>query len=272
MAHKDKETIQRQVEKIAVDTLTSWVGERGEVLDTGESSGPDFEIRYRDGRSGIGEVGIHEDPVFAATIVAIEERQTPHAIALPNGYGSWAMSILRSAGIKDLERALPGLVRSLLDQGRFTLEITSNRPRDNESLLARSLGIAYLHRTEESGANYAFFAPSMFEGDLQPVPTDANRISTWIEEVLGSDEYQDSWMKLLPFEHDEKHVFIMTSSRTESGIDKLLERTGENMPNIAPNLPGDLTHIWIMGRYATAGLSGSVTYWSKSDGWTRMDE
>jgi hypothetical protein len=216
-------------------------------------------------------LGLHEDPIFAATFAAIEERETPQIIALPKGYGSWAVTILRRAGIKRLEKELPGLIKNLVDQGRFTMEITSDYPRDSESALARSLGITYLHRTQESSDDYAFFATFMDEGDPQAVPTDANRIVTWIEEVLLSSEYQDSWMKLIPFQHDEKHVFIMSSSRTHSSIDKLLERTGENMPDRAPNLPGNLTHVWIMGRFTYEGRGESVTYWSKTEGWTRLN-
>ncbi len=51
----------RLQEEAAVRLIRRWVGDRGKVIDRGNTNLPDFEIRYHDGRTGWGDVGWHEN-------------------------------------------------------------------------------------------------------------------------------------------------------------------------------------------------------------------
>lgn len=262
MTEEAIEKISRQVERIAVETLRGWVGAKGTVADTGEGGGPDFEIHYADGRTGIGEVGLHEDPSTAAAWAAIHKSDTPQQITLPPGTGMWGVGFAVVPNIKRVHRELFTLITFLQEEGLTELHIQDDYPRGKAADFARVLGVNYLSFHEDGTADLAtFFLP--FTGGI--VPTDSNLIVDWVEEVLLSDDFKDSWTKLLPFQCEEKHVFFMTSNRTPFGIDELLRRP--TLPMRAPNLPGGLTHIWIASRYGDVG----AIYWSADSGWQHYE-
>ena len=258
MAEKVNEKISRQVEKIAVEILQGWVGEKGTVVDIGEGGGPDFEIHYADGRFGIGEVGLHEDPILAAAWAAIHKSDTPQQITLSPGMGMWTVGFAVVPNIKKLTNMIFTLITYLRDERLTELDIQNDYPSGKVADFARDLGISYISFLEGGTADLAtFFLP--FTGGA--VPTDPDMIVDWVEGVLLSHDFKDSWTKLLPFECDEKHVFFMTSNRTPFGIDELLRRPAR--PMRTPKLPGGLTHIWIISRYGDA----SAISWFEEAGW-----
>ena len=262
LGQRDEDKISRKVEKLAVEIVQSWVDAEGEVKDLGLGGGPDFEIKYNDGRTGIGEVGLHEDPEFAEAWALIHKSDTPQQITLPDGSGYWAVGYERIPNMKRLRSELPSLIAALNDESLRVLDIYGEYPQGKNADWARDLGINYLNRHDQSGADVAtFFLP--FTGGA--VPTEPDLIVDWFEGVLASEEYKDSWMKLLPFDSDEKHVFIMTSNRTPFGIDELLKRNA--IPVRSPNLPGNLTHIWIASRF----VGVSAIHWSAGSGWQQHD-
>lgn len=83
------------------------------------------------------------------------------------------------------------------------------------------------------------------------VPEDSNLIVFWIESILESEKYEDSWRRLDKYEirnkctFNERHAFIVASNGTKHGIYKLLGHVENNVPNKTPNLPKGITHIWI---------------------------
>lgn len=260
MVDDANEKISRQVEKIAVKILQGWVAEKGTVVDTGDGGGPDFEIHYHDGRTGIGEVGLHEDPKIAAAWAEIHKSDTPQQIALPAGTGRWAVGMAVVPNIKKLNNGLSSLIALLQEEGLTELDIQDSYPQGKAADTARELGINYINFYEGLDGDIAtFFLPPTGGA----VPTDPNMIVDWVEEVLDSNDFKDSWTKLLRFERDEKHVFFMTSNRTPFGIDELLRRPA--LPTMAPALPGGLTHVWIISRYGDA----TAIFWSAESGWQR---
>ncbi len=262
MSEESNEKISRQVEKIAVKILGEWVGEDGIVVDIGEGGGPDFKIHYLDGRLGIGEVGLHEDEQTAKAWAAIHKSETPQQIVLPPGTGTWGVGFAIIPNIKSIHKELFILITYLRDEGLTELHIEGRCPRGKAADFARGLGINYINYHEDGAEDLAtFFLP--FSGGL--IPTDPDLVVDWVEEVLLSEDFKDSWTKLLPFEFDEKHVFFMTSNRTKFGIDELLKKS--NLPMRPPDLPGGLTHIWIISRYG----GSSAIYWSKESGWQRHE-
>jgi hypothetical protein len=262
VAEETNEKISRQVEIIAVKILQGWVGDKGNVKDLGEGSGPDFEIHYLDSRYGIGEVGIHEDPIRAEARVAIEKKYPSQQIALPPGTRTWMVKFATTPCIKELGNDLPKLITSLREGGLTEITIYGDYPMGETANFARRLGIKCVSFQLNGTVDLAiFFLPST--GGF--TPTDSNMIADWVEEVLLSSDFKDSWCKLDKVVSDEKHVFFMTAGLTPYGIDELLRSSA--LPTRAPTLPGELTHIWITARY---GNNGAI-YWSQDSGWQHCE-
>ena len=261
MAVNANETNSRKVEKIAIEILQNWVGPAGTVLDLGKGDGPDFKILYTDGREAIGEVGLHEDPEVAEAWVAIHKSATPQQIQLPAGTGMWAVGFSTVPNIKRIKSQLPLFLVQLHNQEIFHLDVNEVYPRDEIGDLARDLGIDYLTCYKEYEQDLVtYFLPTTGGA----IPTDPDLIVDWVESGLLSEDFKDSWTKLLPFRSQEKHVFFMTSNRTVFGIDEIIQ--SQVLPKKHPHLPGALTHIWLCSRYE----GGSTIYWSNSSGWQRI--
>lgn len=254
----------RQVELVAVDILRSWVGTKGQVEDMGLGHEPDFKIEYLDGRTGIGEVGWHVDPRRASGWAALTRRKQHHVFDLPEDYGVWIASLQVGTNLNRLEESLPALIQQMNEKSVGKLTVDPRHPFGELQLLASALGITHLSLTNEKGRNYVFYN---FEGVSGFVPDDANLIVDWIEGVLASDDFRDSWQKLLSYKRDEKHVFIMSGSRTEVGIRELLWQAAKNLPTRAPVLPGELTHIWVIGERP----GSSPLFWCRATGWSTLD-
>jgi hypothetical protein len=261
---EDKGNYSRRIEISSIAVVSKWVASRGIVTDTGNSNGPDFSISYFNGTTAVGEVGWHEDPVVAAAWNALRKRRRHHYCELEEGAGYWSLLISHNCNLNRLERELPNLIRQLNVSGLKKLDIYETYPRDSVSNDARSLGIIHLKKINEE-KNEALY---IFEGSGGVVPQDPNEIVPWINELLLSKEYEDSWKKMQHISADEKHVFIVGGSRTPFGISELLRRLDSAMPNTEPSLPGGITHLWISGIY----LPATSIMWTRDSQWVKFED
>jgi hypothetical protein len=253
----------RDIEKLAVRIVGSWLGARGEVRDTSAGHEPDFEIAYVDGRYAIGEVGWHEDPEIRA-MWSIAFRQKIHQqIDLPSGRGQWGVTLVRGARIKDLYRKLPSVIDSMLQAGTTRLEIVGTWPRGELPDALRALGIEYINQVNSHDPSAAIFFMPNGGGS---VPPDPNVVADWVESVLGDPDYADTTAKLLCRDADEKHVFLMSGTQTEFGHAERLRRVGEELPSRAPLVPEGITHVWCISEFG----DGVAALWEKAAGWSAI--
>lgn len=249
----------RDIERFAVSVVRAWLDDRGMVEDTSARHDPDFRLSYEDGRIGWGEVGWHEDPELRAMWSLTFRKENHQQIDLPPGSGLWAVSLVKGASIRGLYRELPGLIARLVNQGQNRLEIVGNWPRSDLAETARCLGIEYIDKSRASPDAAIFFMP----GSGGTVPTDPNVIVDWVSAVLADNDYADTTKKLLDREADERHVFLMSGSRTDFGVDERLRRISEGVPSRPPTVPDGITHVWVVSQFgaAPAGL------WTRERGW-----
>jgi hypothetical protein len=250
----------RDLEKLAVSVVTSWVGETGVVTDTSPGGGPDFEIAYSDGRTAVGEVGWHEDPEIRAMWGNTFKQERHQTVELDSGRGTWSVHLLRGASINRLHKELPSLIDILIDASCFTLEVTDHWPHGPVADRARGLGIEYVTRHDGGTSDCAiYFMP----GDGGVVPTDPNVVAEWIESVLSDPSYADTTAKLLAVDSDERHVFLMSGSATPFGAGERLRRVSEGLPTRHLNVPSGITHVWALSQFGPA----AVALWT-DHGWT----
>ena len=253
----------REVEKVAAATVAAWLGDRGSLVDNSSGHGPDFRLDYTDGRAALGEVGWHEDPKVREMWANTFKRDQHQVIELPTGLGQWTVGLERGAHIGKLYAELPALLASLVASGRACLDLYGTWPRGEVAETARRLGVEYVAQVSpDEPAVAVFFMP----GTGGAIPTDANAVADWIEEVLADPDYRDTTEKLLVLDADERHVFLMSGTRTAFGVDERLRRLGDALPMRPPRVPTGITHVWAVARFGgtVAGL------WVADHGWSAV--
>lgn len=256
----------RLMEDYVARLVTAWVGQNGQVTNTGAGTGegPDFRIGYVDGRTAIGEVGWHQDckiqQMWAETF-----KRDAQQVVLPPGTGKWTISLTRGASIKDLYQGLPPLIEEILESGKTDLDIVGSWPPGPIADRARQLGIEYAGRVEDSEFSRAIF---WMPGTGGYIPSDPNVIVDWVGEVVTDKNYEDMTRKLLDREADERHIFIISGSQTSFGVDERLRRLDDGLPNRAPTVPTGISHVWVAARFTYR--EGSVGLWTADGGWTAV--
>ncbi len=252
----------RDVEPFAVTLVQTWLGHRGTAQDTSAGHGPDFCIRYADGRVGWGEVAWHEDPELREMWSNVFRREQHQEIELSPGLGLWVVSLVRGANINQLYRNLSVLVDELARQGINRLEIVRQWPRGEPADTARRFGIEYINKVKDAPDRAVFFMP----GSGGTVPTDPDVVSDWVTEMLVDPDYADTTQKLLALEADERHVFIMSGSRTPFGADERLRRLSDAIPMRPPSIPEGISHVWVVSQFG----GGPAGLWIRGKGWLRV--
>ena len=250
----------RDIERFAVGSVQDWVADAGLVDDTSDGHGPDFCIHYADGRIGWGEVAWHADADLQEMWSNIFRHEDPQQVPLPSGLGYWAVTLAKGASIKGLYKGLPGLVDQMVKLGCNRLAIEGGWPRGEPADTARLLGIDYIDRVANT-PDAAIFVPPLIGGI---VPADPGVVSDWVTEVLADPDYADTTGKLLALPANERHVFLMSGSRTPYGIDQRLRRLSESLPSRSPVVQNEITHVWVISHCdgSPAGL------WTRAHGWT----
>jgi len=252
----------REIERLAVFVVTSWVGDAGRVADTSSGGGPDFEIAYLDGRTAIGEVGWHEDPMIREMWSNTYRQERHQTVELRPGRGSWSLDLVRGANIKKLHRDLPALIDGMIETSLVHVDVMEFWPEGPLDEKCRSLGIEYLTKVgEEEPSRAIYFMP----GGGGTVSTNPNEVAEWIESVLGDPAYADTTAKLLAKASDERHVFLMSGSLTPFKADERLRNVPEGLPTRRLEVPFGITHVWAISQFGTS----SAALWTRL-GWTAV--
>ena len=250
----------RDIESFAVSVVSAWVGERGVVEDTSEGAGPDFHICYSDGRSGWGEVGWHEDEQMRAMWSNTFKHDRHQQIDLPPGVGQWVVELVKGANIKRLYKELPAFLSTLTEESMHYLSIEGSWPRGEPADTARRLGVDYANLIAQGPDVAVFFMP----GTGGTVPTDPDIVADWVTDVLADPDYADTTGKLVVLEADERHVFLMSGSRTSFGTGERLRRLAEGLPARAPTVPTGITHVWVISQFG----DGPGGLWARDESWS----
>lgn len=253
----------RYAEEVAADLVQTVVGSLGTVTHVGESDGPDFRIRYRDGRSGIGEVKLDMDPRRRAAWVALTSREPSQRTKLAPKSGIWSVSTRPDPDVRALDRKLPHLISEMIELQLDMLdEYSWPRPALFEECLRT--GITRLTLIDESGNDEAVVFPQSWSG---VVPLDANSAIPWIEALFAPEHrYQKSWQRLEEAPDAEKHAFIWISDASPNDLQMRISFHPETAPTMSPRLPHWLTHLWV-GISGTFAAKPCIWLFEPSLGW-----
>lgn len=192
---------------------------------------------------------------------------------MDRAHSGWRMdgrAVTSSASETDPRRTPPSsaLTRAA---GITELRTPGVGPPQGFALAARDLGVVWMHRsgTDFPGSIYPTLAlPAERTGGFVADTGDA--LAVWVSEFLDGDRRRDVRNKLARSEAHERHAFLILPAlaTAEFGVVDLLMRDGAPLPNEAPALPNEVTHVWAMSTWS----SGQGMRWSPTDGWSFFDK
>jgi hypothetical protein len=91
----------------------------------------------------------------------------------------------------------------------------------------------------------------------------------WIETFLASDKAADVRSKLAATHAPERHAFVGASFTTNGDAFFALDEEGRpELPPRDPNLPSEITHLWVW----TTPAIGRCLAWSPDTGWIDVSD
>jgi hypothetical protein len=95
-------------------------------------------------------------------------------------------------------------------------------------------------------------------------PTDGSPLLEWLAEWFGRPDKADNLRKLEGSGADERHLFLILPSFAEApfAVIDLLSRDGAPQPEDPPDLPREVTHVWLV----STSRNGSGMRWSPGGG------
>lgn len=241
-------------------TIAATLGLTVEQHDDGSRPGMhDLNILTADGGTSAVEVTAAADPdsiQLWKLVNGQDERWT-----VPSLQGGWMLHPAPTARVKRLLKELPAFLEEL--EGNGISEIPSHRPRHvaPESIegRARVLGIVSGNQsgTDFPGSIYLTIErPPERTGGM--VDGTGSAVPGWVRDFLLDPHQSDVLGKLARSGTSERHAFIPVPGFSVAPfgvVDMLWRDQHEAVPEMSPQLPEQVTHIWLMAFWnAGSGL------------------
>jgi hypothetical protein len=188
---------------------------------------------------------------------------------VPELVGGWMIHVRPNARAKLLLRELPLLLQALEKDGSTTIRLRSAE-RNELTVKLNELGVvsAQQSRTRFPGSVYVMpEIPRDRRGGF--VASTGDALSEWIAEWIMEPSRSDNLDKLRRSAARERHLFVIVpgfvSTAPFSAMD-LLMRPDAPLPTVSPGLPSEVTHVWVMSRWA----NGHGFRWSPEHEWERF--
>ncbi len=184
----------------------------------------------------------------------------------PGIAGGWAVSVQPTARVKRLIKELFLLLQALERAGLDSL------PRRSASwgqltVTAQNLGVVRARQGGTSFPGSIYVTPQISqERSSGWVAPTGDALSEWMSEWIIDPSRADNLTKLRRSAASERHLFVIApgiESTAPFSVTDLLMRADAPLPTVAPVLPDEVTHVWIMGPW----VNGRGFRWSPDLGW-----
>ncbi|HVE92846.1 MAG TPA: hypothetical protein VNE62_11210 [Actinomycetota bacterium] len=185
--------------------------------------------------------------------------------------GGWMVSLESTARAKRLRTELPRLLQELEMSGLTGFRRGRTSAKDQFSEVAHALGVASAMQngTDVPGSIYITIQlPRERAGGFLADTGDA--LPAWVAEFLRAPKRRDVLDKLARSGRSERHAFVFLPGFAEApfGVTDLLMRNSAPLPLANPQLPDEVTHVWLVSGWS----SGRGFRWSPTDGWSFFDK
>jgi len=133
---------------------------------------------------------------------------------------------------------------------------------------ARDLGITHVFQSDTDFPGSVYFSPDLLlERSGGFVPLNGDPIAAWVGNFLR-DERPDVVNKLGRSNAAERHAFVLVPGFTTApfAVSVLLTTQHIALPVIDPQLPTEVTHVWVVGMWHDV----DGCYWDPAIGWSRV--
>ena len=144
----------------------------------------------------------------------------------------------------------------------FDLTLQATWPPGPLADRARELKIDHIRRGVVDGSDVAWYSLGPTGGWE---PDDGNLVVDWLDALVVDPAYLDLTNKLQIQLADELHIFVVTGSATPHDADSALRQIDRIAPTRDPDLPGWITHAWVVSQWASGRSAG---LWTRGQGWS----
>jgi hypothetical protein len=184
--------------------------------------------------------------------------------------GGWAVLVPPSARVRRLRTELPNLLRDFESQGIRQFRASSG----NQGHLGKRAERLDVHRLFQGSTDFPgsiYVLPDLPAGRTTGfVPDLSDALASWISHFLRDEERIDVLEKLRDSGAAETHVFVMVAPFADVPFEvtEALIRREPTLPRVAPELPAEVTDVWIVSGWA----SGAGFRWSAAHGWRLFEK
>ncbi len=225
------------------------------------------------------EIDYENRPTAAVEITAAADAESIELWKLINGggrwidpelAGGWSVVLLPQACARRLHKELPGLLRQLEQAGVREIRVNQWHPVPF-SEMAADLGISHVFQggTDFPGSIYPNIElPEERSGGW--VAEAGDSLADWIGMWTAQPQQAHNLTKLRNSGAPERHLFVILPGFADApfAATDLLMRDNAPLPTIAPVLPEEVTHLWVMSTWS----SGDGMRWDPEFGWQHFDK
>jgi hypothetical protein len=233
-------------------------------------------------RDGMHDLWIarHDGPPAAVEVTAAADQESMklwklvnsgEPLIVPGLHGGWFVSLEPiSTRAKWRAKQIPAFLGELEDAGEREVDVEeASLVVGGSAARARELGIASASQsgaTDTPGSVY-FTVDGPLERRGGFVPMTGDPIAAWVGDFLR-EERPDVVRKLGRSQATERHAFILVPGFTTApfSVSVLLAQQRIALPVAAPQLPVEVTHVWVVGMWY--GVEGC--FWAPDSGWSSV--
>ena len=225
----------------------------------------DIRIDYLDQAPAYVEVWTDVDRRYAAMYSRLmkPENQLPLELTDPALSRLWWVTVSGAANVDRLQSGI-GEVLERLERAGVAFEqvgeLTSNQSPDVIWLLQRGVVRVSSRACKLGELGTIRFGPAGISG---PAEISWQRVAKWLSQTLASERLDDVRSKLMATGVSERHLFLGVTYSSSSDVFFALHEYDQSFPDEPPNLPHEITHLWLMNAISI----GRCIAWFPERGW-----
>jgi hypothetical protein len=158
----------------------------------------------------------------------------------------------------------------MLEQHGMAQLPSRHGPNGELRLLAENLGMLAARQsgTQFPGSIYVVPEIPLDRSAGWVMPT-GDALPSWVDRWIMEPANTDNRNKLGQSQASERHLFVIVpgiATRAPFPVSDLLMRSDAPLPTVAPELPDEVTHVWVMGVWR----GGRGYAWGPNHGWSHF--
>jgi hypothetical protein len=248
-------------EHLAAQVIAYTTGQQVVIQDDGSQDAmPDLRIEYPDRAPGFAEVVADMDPAYG---LMWDKTIRAAALPLPGLNRVWHLTVTPACATHELRAVLPQALAALTAKGltfdHHHDEDHLHRLDDHEVVRLVTAGVVGIDSRPVRAGEQAGVSLGP-QGVSGPFTVEWDPVQDWLDGVLVSSNLADVRSKLAATGAAERHAVIGVTSSSPGEAVFALSRWHSSLPGRPPQLPAEITHLWLLGSFADRHLAWYPEY------------